>query len=277
MKRLTALLLMLILAAGCCGAGTAEGADTGAEPEETVMRLPDSVLMTFYDGSMFVGDSQIAKFRNFVKVKRKADPDYFTGIDFRAENSYKFRFVAYKTIPSGEMKFAHLIDEGKKVTLYTLAGKVKPKRIFVLAGINDALTTDYKNENGVERAVRYVRGMAELVREASPETEIFVISQMPVTKSFAQGSNNYKKCRDRFDAVNEAVRAECETLGIRYVDLASGLKDGNGLLPGKYCADGLVHLNDAGYEVFARELLDFAQAEYEAGRWAPDRTADGEE
>ena len=37
----------------------------------------------------------------------------------------------------------------------------------------------------------------------------------------------------------------------------------------EYCEKGSLHLNDAGYAVFARELLDFAQAEYEAGRWTP--------
>ena len=53
------------------------------------------------------------------------------------------------------------------------------------------------------------------------------------------------------------------------MDLAYGLKDENGLLPARYCADGLCHLNDAGYEIFAQELLDFAQAEYEARNWIP--------
>ena len=94
-------------------------------------------------------------------------------------------------------------------------------------------------------------------------------AKLAVTKSFVQGSNRYQKCQERFDLVNETVSKECEALGIRYVDLATGLKDESGLLPVKYCADGLCHLNDAGYEIFAQELLDFAQAEYEAGRWAP--------
>ena len=77
--------------------------------------------------------------------------------------------------------------------------------------------------------------------------------------------------------MNETVRQECESLGISYVDLASGLKNENGLLPEKYCADGLVHLNDDGYEIFARELLDYAQAEYENGNWTPAQAETGEE
>ena len=270
MRRLAALLLLLIWAAGLyCGTGSAEGAAVMAEAEDTVMRLPDDVLMTYFDGAMFVGDSQIAKFRNFVKKKRKDDPDYFKNIDFRAENAYKFRFVAYEKIPSGEMKYAHLKDDGKKVTLYYLAGKLRPDRIFILAGINDMLTTDYKNESGVERAMRYVRGAAELIGKASPGTKVYFITQMPVTRDYVQGTNHAKAVTERWNAINEAIAAESDELGITLVDLASGLKDENGLLPLKYCADGLCHLNDAGYEIFAAELLDFAQSEYEAGNWIP--------
>ena len=282
MRRKTALLLLIILAAGMiCGTGTAADAADFGEAEDTAMRLPDETLMTFYTDTVFAGDSQVAKFRNFVKVKRKDDPDYFAGVDFRAANSYKFRYVTYKKLEESEG--AHLTDGGSKVTLYTIAKKVQPKRLFLLAGLNDAFTTDYtqkrhgKDETGYDRAARYVREMTELVRSVSPDTQIYIISQMPVTKDFVQGSHKGKDAQERFDLVNETVRQECEALGIRYVDLATGLKDENGLLSLAYCGDGLVHLNDEGYEIFARELLDFAQAEYEAGNWVPAAAEAGEE
>lgn len=274
MKKLAVLLLAAALLLPAAALPEGNAAEVIPAAEETVAKLPDATLMTFFDGTMFVGDSQVAKFRNFVKKKWKEDPEYFRNIDFRAENSYKFRFAAYKTIPSGELKYAHITDGGKKVTLYALAQKKKPKRIFILAGINDALTTDRKEENGVDRAMRYVRGATELIREASPETAVYFITQMPVTKSYTQGSNRFKAVTERWNAINEAIAAESGELGITLVDLASGLKDEDGALPSEYCADGLCHLNDAGYEIFARELLDFAQAEYEAGRWIPGADAD---
>lgn len=279
MKRLSAFLLAMALAAGLLCGITGAGAE--AAEEETIAPLTDQALMTFFDGAMFAGDSQVAKFRNYVKKQQKTDPEFFAKVDFRAANSYKFRFAAYKTLQESEA--AHLTDGGKKATLYAIAKKTKPKRLLMLAGLNDAFTTDYtlkrngRDETGYERAARYVREMTALIREASPETEIYIISQMPVTRSFVQGSNRYAKCRDRFDLVNETVRQECETLGIRYVDLATGLKDADGLLPGKYCADGLCHLNDAGYDIFTRELLDFVQAEYMAGRWIPGENPEAEE
>ena len=271
MKKLTAFLLALMTVAGLFL--SAAPARAGEAPE----RLPDEVLMTYFDGALFAGDSQIAKFQNYVKKQRKNDPGFFEGVVFKAANSYKFRFAAYKTLQESEK--AHLTLEGRKTTLYAIVKKDPPKKLFMLAGLNDAFTTDYtkkrngRDETGYERAARYVREMTALVREAAPETEIFIISQMPVTRNFAQGTNGYRKCQDRFDLVNETVKQECEALGIRFVDLAAGLKDEEGLLPGKYCQDGQCHLNDVGYGIFSQELLDYAQAEYEAGRWTPGDSA----
>ena len=122
-----------------------------------------------------------------------------------------------------------------------------------------------------------VREMTELVREASPETQIYIVSQMPVTSEFQQGIHMGKEVQDRFDLVNETIRKECETLGIRYVDLASGLKGEDGLLPPEYCEGEKMHLNSDGYEIFARELLDYAQAEYEYGNWTPAAAETGDE
>ena len=271
MKKLTAFLLMLIVAAGLiCGAAAAE--TTG---EETPERLADEVLMSFFDNTMFAGDSMVSMFYNYTKTKRNESPWYFSNVDFRTANSYKLRFASYKTIPSGELKYAHLVVTGKKVTLYSIVKEKKPEKLFILAGINDALTTDYtkarqgKDETGIERALRYIRDTAEIMLEASPGTTVYIVSQMPVTKSYVQGTNKAKKCQERWDEINEALLAASEEIGIRFVDLAAGLKDGDGFLPASLSSDGQYHLNKDGDDILARELLDFAQAEYEAGRWIP--------
>ena len=271
MKKWSVLMLVLCLMAGWfCGSGAAEDEDiTAMQAEEAIVRLSDDVLMTFYEGTIFAGDSMVAMFRNYVRTKQKDDPGYFSGIDFRAANSYKFRFAAYRTIPEGEMKYAHITDGGQKVTLYAVVKKKQPARVFILAGLNDALTTDYKNENGIERALRYVRGATELIREASPETRIYFVSQMPVTKNFAQGSHKYRYVQDRNDQINEAILVESGELGITLVDVAAPLKNEDGILPSSLSSDGKCHLNDKGNAVFAQALLDLAQAEYEAGTWIP--------
>lgn len=276
-KQTVVLLLMVLVLRMLCGTGAAETPEKGNADS----RLSDEVLMTYYNNTIFAGDSQIAKFRYFVKTKRAEIPDYFAGIDFRTVNNYKFRYATYRTLrePTG----AHLSDDGMDETLYYIVKKVQPEKLFVLAGLNDAFTTDYTmamqgvEETGYDRAARYVREMTELVREASPETRIYIVSQMPVTSEFVQGTNKGQVVQDRFDLVNETVRQECETLGIRYVDLAAGLKGEDGMLLPQYSENESIHLNSDGYEIFARELLDYAQAEYEAGNWTPAAAEVGDE
>ena len=135
MKKLTAFLLALLSVAGLLL--SAAPAIAG----EALERLPDEVLMTYYDGTLFVGDSQIAKFQNYVKKQRKNDPGFFEGVTFKAANSYKFRFAGYKILQESEK--AHLTMDGRKTTLYAIVKKDPPKKLFMLAGLNDAFTTDY--------------------------------------------------------------------------------------------------------------------------------------
>ena len=46
-----------------------------AEDAPAAERLPDEVLRSYYDGSMFVGDSMVVIFRNYVRTQQKEDPD----------------------------------------------------------------------------------------------------------------------------------------------------------------------------------------------------------
>lgn len=279
MKKLTALLLIFLMAGLFCPPGIAGEAAENQENE--IGRLPDEVLMTYFEDTIFAGDSHVAKFRNFVKIRMKTDPTFFSCIDFRTVNNYKFSYAAYRYLI--EKNGAHLTDEGVSVPLHIIVKKEQPKRVIMLAGLNDAFTTDYTmamqgvDETGYERAARYVRDMTGLIREVAPDTRIYIVSQMPVSKDFMQGTNKAEAVRDRFDLVNDTVRQECESLGIGYIDLASGLKDEDGFLREEYCEDKRVHLNEAGYEIFARELLDFAQTEYENGNWIPGQNESGEE
>ena len=69
MRKLCIILLALSLAAGICAAA--------AEESAAKERLPDKVLMTYYDHSIFVGDSLIRMLRNYVKGVQKKDPGFF--------------------------------------------------------------------------------------------------------------------------------------------------------------------------------------------------------
>ena len=253
MKKWIAGLLILCMAAGMLPALAEEPA-----------RLPDETLMGFYDNAMFVGDSLVRMFRNYIKERQKQDQGYFSGTVFYSSYSYQLRLAAKEKPWSGDK--ANLQYKGKDETLCRIAKKEQPARILILAGLNDNFTQNVDGEDGMDRGMRYVGQIMELLGEYAPEAQVYFFSLTPVTKEVEKK----RHVRDRWDEYNALLEARCAELGAGYIDIATPLKDEDGLLPKDRTADGEYHLNDRGNEIWAQTLLDYAQAQYEAGNWIPE-------
>ncbi len=232
-----------------------------AHAEETPQaeRLPDSVLMTYYDQSLFVGDSLVVMFRNYVRGAQKKDPAYFSGIKFYGAYSYQLRAAASENTSTDR---ADLKYKGRDVTLAYIMKQEKPSKVFILAGLNDRIYAH------LDRADRYIDRILALRDKYSPDTEIFFFSLTPVRKKV--GLTQQKKN----DAYNEWLEQKCAETDAVYIDIAAGLKDDEGLMIKGISSDGEYHLNEKGNAIWAQELLDFAQASYEAGTWMPAESAD---
>ena len=67
-----------------------------------------------------------------------------------------------------------------------------------------------------------------------------------------------------------------ETLSVYFdnrdvcAELETHAADENGCLRQENTADNDSHLNADGFDIFVQNLLDYAQAQYEAGLWNPD-------
>lgn len=243
MKRLLTVLLCALLLAGAAAADAPR-----AE------RLPDEVLWTWYDDSLFVGDSLIVIFRNYVRGEQKENPAYFSGVTFYGVASYQLRAASVENV-SGvgtELKY-----KGRDTTLARIMEKEQPRRVFIFAGLNDRIHAF------LDRADRYVDRIMALRDKYAPETEICFFTLTPVAKKVGP------KRRDGHDAYNAWLAEKCAAVGARCIDIASPLKDEDGYLIKDLCSDGEYHLNNRGNAVWAQTLLDYAQARYEAGEWEP--------
>ena len=260
MKKIIVMLMLLCLTAGIMPSAAAE---TPAE------RLPDTVLMSFYGDAVFAGDSLVRMFRNFIKERQKEDPEYFSGIRFYSSYSYQLRLAAKEKPWSGDK--ANLQYKGQDDTLCRIVKREAPERLFILAGLNDNFTQNVDGEDGMDRGMRYVGKIMELMAAYSPETKVYFFSLTPVTKEVEKK----RHIRDKWDEYNALLEARCEELGAGYIELASSLKDEEGLLPKTLTADGEYHLNDRGNEIWTQVLLDYAQSQYETGAWTPDGGNEG--
>ena len=224
--------------------------------EEQTERLPDEVLMQYYNNSLFVGDSVMRMFRNHVKDTQKTNPDYFSGIKFYSAYNYTMRVMTRENIGSGTEE-VQLTYQGKKATLREIMQKEKPDRVFIMIGLNDRIYAH------LDRADMYINRLMEIREKYVPDVQICFFSLTPVTRKVG------KKNRDLIDAYNVWLADKCADVGALYIDVSSGIRDADGWLPDNMSSDGQYHMGARGNGLWAQAMLDFAQEQYEAGMWSP--------
>lgn len=114
----------------------------------------------------------------------------------------------------------------------------QPDRIFLLIGTND---TNYTNDPA--RIAGNILEIAEQVRAALPQSELYILSVLP-----RGGPGNAT-----VTGVNEIVSSAVDPQTFAYLDLASALRAPNGELPPAFSEDNL-HLNADGYAIWSERL-----------------------
>lgn len=244
--------LLCLLLCACALAPAASAFSEGAE------RLPDRVLMSFYDRTLIVGDSQMRNLGNYMRKIRTDDPDFFPGVKCYGEYSLQMKMLSWKNTVS-DPDAVQLIYKGHVASLTEIAMAEKPEKILILIGLNDLIFEH------LDRAGRYVDRIIALRDEYFPETRLFFLSLTPVTAKRTQ------KQRDEIAAYNIWLEEKCGQVDAEYMDVTAGLTDANGCLPREITTDNDSHLNAEGFGIFVRNMLDYAQARYEEGLWVPDR------
>ena len=250
-KRLLVLLICLaLLPAGAL-----------AQPADSAARLPDETLMSYYDSAIFAGDSLIRMFRNYVKDRQEKEPNYFSGIRFYSSYSIQLRTLGLEWV---NQELTNLVFRGSDEVLCKIAKTLKPDKVFILAGLNDNFSRE-RNGEGIDRGMRYVNNIVKALNKHVPGTEIYFFSLTPVTKKV----DDTRHIQALWDQFNARLEETCRELGATYIDIATALKDETGLLPKEITSEGEYHLNAQGNAIWAQVLLDFAQAQYDAGLWTP--------
>lgn len=120
------------------------------------------------------------------------------------------------------------------------------KRVFICMGTNDlwksakSTYVDY---------VSYIRG----IRKKNPGLIIFIESTPPMCSA----QNGRYLNNKAINILNRLIKKYCEShKNMYYIDISKGMRDGGGGLQRKYSSDGYVHLNNSGYEIWTRNLVN---------------------
>ncbi len=141
------------------------------------------------------------------------------------------------------------VISGVKERLYQITDG-NPSKIFLLIGINDI-----SHGKTADQIAAEYEGLVKDIREASPETTLYVQSIMPINNDFGR----YKNLKGRENTVievNKKLRDIAVRNGAQYVDLWPVLADpATGKLRRQFTNDGL-HLLGKGYKAWADAISD---------------------
>lgn len=118
--------------------------------------------------------------------------------------------------------------------------KRKPKKIFLLIGIND-LSRNISQDS----VLKNILLIADAVKKYSPVTKLYVQSILPVNDSFRKFNGHVDK-GDNVRWVNEQLKANEGSYIYTFINLHKYFANDSGKLDKKYSNDGL-HLTGAGY------------------------------
>jgi lysophospholipase L1-like esterase len=127
--------------------------------------------------------------------------------------------------------------------------RFKPSKVFILIGINDL------SKHIPERVI--LQNMFSIVNQlkaASPKTQVFVQSILPVNPTVKQFPNGYD-VNESVVVVNTQLSNISKRLKFTFIDLHKRFCTIDGLMDPKYTTDGL-HLNASGYQLWVKILKD---------------------
>jgi len=125
----------------------------------------------------------------------------------------------------------------------------KPGKLFIEIGVND-ISLDISSKN----IVKNILSIVKQVHAKSPGTKIYVHSILPTNdhvKNEYPGIYNKNK---QANFINNQLNRNAKDNKYIYIDLHKELKDKNGKLDSKYAMPDGLHLNNTGYDIWAKLL-----------------------
>ena len=131
-----------------------------------------------------------------------------------------------------------------------LVTKGKPKKIFLLIGVNDV--SHHLTPDSITTAVEK---LIVKIKQQTPTTEIYLQCWLPINNDFKRYKNMIGKEMVIFHG-NVMLEQVARRQGVTWINLFPAFADKEMKLPKHLTNDGL-HLNDAGYRIWCQEIAKY--------------------
>lgn len=151
-------------------------------------------------------------------------------------------------------------ETNEEIKLSEALRKKAPEKIMLSFGLNGAVQKINKGEDYFKTCYR---SLIELIRESSPNTEIFIQSAFPIASNMDMSnySIDAKTLNKYIDRINTWSREVAEENKIQYLDTASVLKNSDGFLYDEYQVGDGYHLTALAYEKILAYIRTNGQGE----------------
>jgi len=220
--------------------------DTTLEQEE-VADESMSAIQSYYDRSVFIGDSLMVGYSTYCMMNEDSCGYYS---DFLCCTSYSL-LHAINPVEDDSLQPTYM---GEKMNVWSAIELMDVDRVFLMFGINDLISY-----NSIASMNYYVR-LINKIREVNPDIEIIVIGMTPIAAGASLGYLDASSVVS-FDIM---LSENQSTYNYKYLDLYSYIADGNGNLPADICSDDFCHMTTIAYKCFWEAAFrDFAISQTE--------------
>lgn len=132
-------------------------------------------------------------------------------------------------------------EDGTEISIVDAAAKKQPEYMLITLGVNGVATMEEKY------FIEVYTALVQAIQEASPDTKIILNSIYPATARYSASGTGITN--EKISTANTWIERIAGTLGVKYLDSASVIKDENGNMPDSLDngGDGL-HMNGDGYQ-----------------------------
>ena len=192
---------------------------------------------TYFNYTVFVGDSVTLKLDKYVTAARKENPSLLGGAKFIAIGS----LGSHSALESVSKESLHPTIGGKKMPIEDALATMKAQKVYIMLGMNDVALC------GQETSIEYMLELITRIRQKSPGIEIFIQSATP---RYGGGRPTSQMLFDYDLRLYEEI-LNLNDPKIHFVDVAFVMRDESGNLYESYCSDKAdmgIHFTDIACE-----------------------------
>lgn len=233
----------------------------------TNYQLEADVNDSYFNDSVFVGNSIMLHFKNYVSSNRATNGGLLGDASFFAAAS--FSFYNNKNQNAQQSDCAWPSFRGEKMNITDAVGQMGVKTVYLsLMALNDIAM--YKDGiTGVNETFNLFTALVNELKTTYPNVNIAIMGNTYLHSS----SNNmsHKLNNGSIHTFNTRVLDYCNQNGLDFIDVAYALIDDSGCLGTEFCSDVgaavACHLNKYAFNAWTEQLRDYADKK-QSGRWA---------